>query len=138
MQVIVLIVQFQHRRRHLGAFCPTDPFGQTACRHVANDNFDLENLQGFDDHFTIADQFDKVVGNAMLGKQVEEKGRNLVVDDAFVYDGAAFGPVERRGIILEIYAVFVGIRCCKYFFRFAFVQLILFHVVTLQNFVFQN
>lgn len=72
----------------------------------------------------------------MLGQQLEEEGRHLVVDDAFVDDGAAFGSIECRGVVLEIYAIFIGIRRGEHLLGFAFVQLFLFHVVILQNFVF--
>ena len=71
--------------------------------------------------------------NPLFAQQVEEKGGNLVVDDSLVDNGAAFGAIKGRSVILVIYTEFVRVGRSKNLLGFSFIQLFFFHFYTLQK-----
>ena len=99
-----------------------------ACGTIADNDLQGNDGNLLDEGFPVAQFFYKMGGDAFPFQHLHQIVGQLVVDHTFACDGAFFGAVESRGVILVVHDHQIGIVCCKYFFCLSFVELrLLFH-----------
>ncbi len=125
-QLVALIAELQHGAFHRRPLRQAEPLGEAASRLVADDDFQRDDLDLFDERLPVAELPDKVRGDSVFLQQPEQVVGHLVVDDALAGDGALFQAVERRGVVLIVHDAEIRIVRCKDLFGLAFVKLFLF------------
>ena len=126
-EFVALVVVFDYRSSERRSFRQAQTFDETARHDVSHDNFKLNHVQTFNNHFARTDCVDKVTFNPASLELFEKERADFVVDDALILNGAVFGSVAGCGVVLEVNEQFVGIVGLVNDFRLALIKHVAFN-----------
>ena len=122
-EVVVLVGELDGGNGKLRALFHAVTLGETARRHVADDDFEGNNLHLFHEGIAVTEFLDEMSGDALLFEHSHHHIAHLVVDDALARDGTLFEPVERGRVVLVRHDDEIGVVGGIHFFGLAFVNL---------------
>ena len=102
MQIVVLVAEFQDGSLEGGAFGNAHAQAEVTGGHVADDDFQRNDLNLLHKGVAVVDLFHIVGGNAFFFQLLHQRVGQFVVDDALVADGALLFAVAGGGIVLIV------------------------------------